>query len=72
MANLNAAGIQMAYGGIAQAWEDSSPILVIAEGLSTGASRHTHYDINEAFRAMKAGEVARTALMFDRIRRSYP
>jgi len=30
MANLNAAGIQMAYGAIAQAWEDSSPILVIA------------------------------------------
>ena len=32
MADLNAAGIQMAYGAIAQAWEDSSPLLVIAEG----------------------------------------
>ena len=28
MAGLNAAGIQMAYGAIAQAWEDSSPLLV--------------------------------------------
>src|SRR4029450_11834687 len=33
MANLNAAGIQMAYGAIGQAWEDSSPILVITEGV---------------------------------------
>jgi len=31
MANLNAAGIQMAYGAIGQAWEDSSPLLVITE-----------------------------------------
>ena len=31
MAGLNAAGIQMAYGAIAQAWEDSSPLLVITE-----------------------------------------
>ena len=36
MANLNAAGIQMAYGAIAQAWEDSSPLLVIAEGVGPG------------------------------------
>src|SRR6187401_467127 len=43
MANLNAAGIQMAYGAIAQAWEDSSPILVIAEGVNRGGSRHTHF-----------------------------
>src|SRR5688572_1973341 len=43
MASLNAAGIQMAFGAIAQAWEDSSPVLVMAEGLSQGASRHTHF-----------------------------
>src|SRR6266581_3056000 len=33
MANLNAAGIQMAYGAIGQAWEDSSPLLVIPRDL---------------------------------------
>src|SRR5437867_8185326 len=33
MANLNAAGIQMAFGAIGQAWEDSSPLLVITEGV---------------------------------------
>ena len=43
MSNLNAAGIQMAYGAIGQAWEDSSPVLVITEGVGQGASRHTHF-----------------------------
>ena len=41
MAGLNAAGIQMAFGAVAQAWEDSSPVLVIAEGVGAGATRHT-------------------------------
>src|SRR5258707_8835005 len=50
MAGLNAAGIQMAFGAVAQAWEDSSPMLVIAEGLGVGASRHTHFDMAEAFK----------------------
>jgi thiamine pyrophosphate-dependent acetolactate synthase large subunit-like protein len=45
MAGLNAAGIQMAFGAIAQAWEDSSPVLIMVEGLNRGASRHTHFDI---------------------------
>jgi len=27
LANLNAAGIQMAFGAMGQAWEDSSPLL---------------------------------------------
>src|SRR3979409_1753501 len=45
MASLNAAGIQMAFGAIGQAWEDSSPLLVIAEGGSQGAGPPTHFDI---------------------------
>src|ERR1041384_1830646 len=38
---VNAAGIQMAFGAVAQAWEDSSPVLVISECLSRGASTNT-------------------------------
>ena len=73
MASLNAAGIQMAYGAIAQAWEDSSPLLVIAEGLSRGASRHTHFDMPEAFRSVTkwVGEVDRAELMPDYVRRAF-
>lgn len=67
MANLNAAGIQMAYGAIAQAWEDSSPLLVIAEGVGQGASRHTHYDMAEAFRSVTkwVGKIDRADLIAD-------
>ena len=73
MASLNAAGIQMAYGAIAQAWEDSSPLLVIAEGLSRGASRHTHFDMPEAFRSVTkwVGEVDRAELIPDYVRRAF-
>jgi thiamine pyrophosphate-dependent acetolactate synthase large subunit-like protein len=73
MASLNAAGIQMAYGAIAQAWEDSSPLLVIAEGLARGASRHTHFDMPEAFRSVTkwVGEVDRAELIPDYVRRAF-
>src|SRR5262249_5767243 len=73
MANLNAAGIQMAYGAIAQAWEDSSPILVIAEGVGQGASRHTHFDMVEAFRSVTkwGGQVERADLTPDYVRRAF-
>jgi acetolactate synthase-1/2/3 large subunit len=73
MSNLNAAGIQMAYGAIAQAWEDSSPLLVITEGVSPGATRHTHYDIAEALRSATkwVGQVDRPELIPDYVRRAF-
>ena len=33
---LNAAGLQVAYAGLAQAYEDNSPMLCITDGLSVG------------------------------------
>ena len=73
MANLNAAGIQMAYGAIAQAWEDSSPILVITEGVSQGASRHTHYDMAGALKSVTkwVGTIDRADLVPDYMRRAF-
>src|SRR4030095_14240774 len=73
MPNLTAAGIQMAYGAIAQAWEDSSPLLVIAEGVGVGASRHTHYDRAEAFKSVTkwVGKVDRADLLPDYARRAF-
>lgn len=73
MAGLNAAGIQMAYGAVAQAWEDSSPVLVIAEGVGPSAARHTHYDIAEAFRSVTKwiGEIGRAELVPDYVRRAF-
>jgi len=73
MAGLNAAGIQMAYGAIAQAWEDSSPLLVLAEGVGTGGSRHTHFNIAEALRPVTkwVGEVDRADLVPDYMHRAF-
>jgi acetolactate synthase-1/2/3 large subunit len=73
MANLNAAGIQMAYGAIGQAWEDSSPILVITEGVGQGASRHTHFDMAEALKSVTkwVGKVDRADLVPDYVRRAF-
>jgi acetolactate synthase-1/2/3 large subunit len=73
MANLNAAGIQMAYGAIGQAWEDSSPLLVITEGVSQGASRHTHFDMAEALKSVTkwVGKVDRADLLPDYVRRAF-
>jgi acetolactate synthase-1/2/3 large subunit len=73
MANLNAAGIQMAYGAIGQAWEDSSPLLVITEGVGQGAARHTHYDMAEALKSVTkwVGKVDRAELIPDYVRRAF-
>jgi len=73
MANLNAAGIQMAYGAVGQAWEDSSPLLVIAEGVGQGASRHTHYDMADAFKSVTkwVGKIDRADLVPDYVRRAF-
>jgi acetolactate synthase-1/2/3 large subunit len=73
MAGLNAAGIQMAYGAIGQAWEDSSPLLVIAEAVGPGATRHTHFDMAEAFKSVTkwVGEIGRAELVPDYVRRAF-
>ncbi len=73
MANLNAAGIQMAYGAIAQAWEDSSPLLVITEGVGQGASRHTHFDMAGALKSVTkwVGRIDRAELVPDYARRAF-
>jgi acetolactate synthase-1/2/3 large subunit len=73
MSNLNAAGIQMAFGAIAQAWEDSSPVLVITEGVGQGGSRHTHFDIASAFKPVTkwVGTIDRADLVPAYMRRAF-
>ena len=40
----NAAGLQVAYAGLAQAYEDGSPILCITDGVPAGSSENTQFD----------------------------
>lgn len=73
MANLNAAGIQMAFGAIGQAYEDSSPMLVIAEGVNRGGSRHTHFDMPGALKSVTkwVGVIDQGELVPDYVRRAF-
>jgi thiamine pyrophosphate-dependent acetolactate synthase large subunit-like protein len=52
MGGLNPAGIQMAYGALAQAYEDSTPILCLTDGVPTNSSGVERYDIDDAFRSV--------------------
>ena len=52
MGGVNAAGLQMAYGALAQAFEDSSPVLCITDGVQIAASGNSHYDINLAYKSV--------------------
>src|SRR5512144_1922204 len=73
LANLNASSIQMAHGAIVQAWQDSSPLLVIDDGVGQGGSRHTHYDMAEGFKSVTkwVGKVDRADLVPDYARRAF-
>jgi acetolactate synthase-1/2/3 large subunit len=48
MGGINPAGLQIATGALAQAYEDSSPVLCIADGVPTGQRGTTRYDITAA------------------------
>ena len=52
MGGTNPAGLQMAYGALAQAFEDSSPLLCITDGVSVGTTGKTNYDITSGFKAV--------------------
>ena len=45
---VNAAGMQYAYAGMAQAYEDGSPVLCITDGIPAGSSGNSQYDVYNA------------------------
>jgi len=48
----NAAGIQFAYGALAQACEDSTPLLCITDGIPTSIDGIKSFDQTDAFRSV--------------------
>jgi acetolactate synthase-1/2/3 large subunit len=52
MGGVNAAGTQMAYGAMAQAYEDSVPLLCLTDGVQPGEYGRTRYDITEGFKSV--------------------
>ena len=49
---VNAAGLQYAYAGIAQAYEDGSPVLCITDGVPIGQSGNSQFDVASSLKTV--------------------
>ena len=49
---VNAAGLQVAYAGMAQAYEDGSPVLCITAGVPIGASENSQFDVTSSLKSV--------------------
>ena len=49
---VNAAGLQVAYAGLAQAYEDNSPMLCITDGVPLGSSENSHFDLTASLKSV--------------------
>ena len=49
---VNAAGLQIAYAGMAQAYEDGSPVLCITDGVPIGASENSQFDVTSSLKSV--------------------
>ena len=49
---VNAAGLQVAFAGMAQAFEDGSPVLCITDGIPTGATGNIQFDVTSALKTV--------------------
>ena len=49
---VNAAGLQVAYAGMAQAFEDGSPVLCITDGISPGDTENSQFDVTSSLKSV--------------------
>jgi thiamine pyrophosphate-dependent acetolactate synthase large subunit-like protein len=49
---VNAAGMQYAYAGMAQAFEDGSPVLCITDGVPSGSSGNSQFDVASSMKTV--------------------
>ena len=49
---VNGAGLQVAYGGMAQAFEDGSPVLCITDGVPIGESENSQFDVTSSLKSV--------------------
>jgi acetolactate synthase-1/2/3 large subunit len=73
MGGINAAGVQYAYGALAQAYEDSSPVLCITGGQSANDWQTSRYDIQRGFETVTkwTGYINRPERVPEYVRRAY-
>ncbi|MCX6656325.1 MAG: thiamine pyrophosphate-binding protein, partial [Candidatus Bathyarchaeota archaeon] len=73
MGGLNAAGTEMAYGALAQAYEDSSPLLCLTDGVPNEATARERYNIEDGFRSVTkwSGYINQGRRVPEFVRRAY-
>lgn len=73
MGGLNAAGTQMAYGALAQAYEDSSPVLCLTDGVPAEAAGRERFDLGDGFSSVTKwnGYVNKGSRVPEFVRRAY-
>lgn len=49
---VNAAGMQYAYAGLAQAYEDGSPVLCITDGVPMGSTGNSQFDVASSMKTV--------------------
>ena len=49
---VNAAGLQVAFAGMAQAFEDGSPVLCITDGISVGDTQNSQFDVTSSLKSV--------------------
>ena len=49
---VNAAGLQVAFAGMAQAFEDGSPVLCVTDGIPAGATENSQFDVTTALKTV--------------------
>jgi acetolactate synthase-1/2/3 large subunit len=49
---VNAAGMQYAYAGLAQAYEDGSPVLCITDGVPMGSTGNSQFDVPSSMKTV--------------------
>ena len=49
---VNGAGLQYSYPGLAQAFEDNSPMLCITDGVPAGSSENTQFDVSTSLKTV--------------------
>jgi thiamine pyrophosphate-dependent acetolactate synthase large subunit-like protein len=73
MGGMNAAGVEMAYGAMAQAYEDSVPLLCLTEGVPMGVIGRERYSIRDGLKSVTkwTGYVNRADRLPEYMRRAY-
>lgn len=73
MGGINAAGIQYAYGALAQAFEDSSPMLCLTGGVNANNWQLSRYDTQRGFESVTkwTAHINRAARVPEYMRRAF-